>query len=145
MLHTPQCKGAARSGDPLSLILIDLDDFKQLNDHYGHAAGDAVLRQAGEVMNSVVRETDLLARYGGEEFALIAPRTALDGAQKLGEKLRLAIAEAEFRIEGESVQVTVSVGVAELGEGGERDLFKRADDALYHAKARGKDCVVADG
>ncbi len=132
---------AARSGEPLSLVLIDLDDFKQVNDRYGHASGDALLRQAGEVMNAVVRENDLLARYGGEEFALIAPRTALEGALVLGEKLRLAVAEADFTVEGEPVRVTVSVGVAE-SDGDARELFKRADAALYEAKGQGKDCVV---
>ncbi len=133
-----------RSGEPLSLILIDIDDFKKLNDRYGHSTGDAVLREVAVVMNGVVRESDLLARYGGEEFALLATQTELEGARALGEKVRLAIAEARFSADGvdEPVGVTVSVGCAAY-HGDPDALFREADRALYQAKAAGKDCVVS--
>jgi diguanylate cyclase (GGDEF)-like protein len=144
--HLPrEMKRAARTGEPLALIVIDLDDFKRLNDRYGHAVGDAVLHQVAVVMSGVVREMDLLARYGGEEFALLASRTSLDGAVALAEKLRLAISHARFSAvtaEGPvELQVTASLGVAPF-RGDERGFFNEADQALYRAKALGKDCVV---
>jgi diguanylate cyclase (GGDEF)-like protein len=144
--HLPrEMKRAARTGEPLALIVIDLDDFKRLNDRFGHAAGDAVLHQVAVVMSGVVREMDLLARYGGEEFALLASRTPLDGAVALAEKIRLAISHARFTAasaEGPvKLQVTASLGVAPF-RGDEKGFFNDADRALYRAKALGKDCVV---
>jgi diguanylate cyclase (GGDEF)-like protein len=142
-----ETRRARRNGDDLALLLVDIDDFKALNDRYGHAAGDEVLRQVAEVLNGSVREIDLPARYGGEEFAVLAPRTDAVGATTLAEKLRTAIAEADFRpegSEGESVQVTVSIGGA-LYDGDEKRFFNAADRALYRAKAAGKDCAVFDG
>jgi diguanylate cyclase (GGDEF)-like protein len=139
-----EMRRARRTGEPLSLILVDIDNFKTLNDRYGHAVGDALLHMVAEVMNGAVRETDLLARYGGEEFALVASRTDLEGARALAEKLRLALSHARFPIEGETgepVSVTVSVGVAGF-RGDDKALFNDADKALYRAKAAGKDCVV---
>ncbi|MBW2371260.1 MAG: diguanylate cyclase [Deltaproteobacteria bacterium] len=92
-----EMRRARRTGEPLALILIDIDDFKTLNDRHGHAAGDTVLREVAVEMNSVLREMDVLARYGGEEFALVASQTDLDGALALSEKIRLAVCEARFR------------------------------------------------
>jgi len=136
---------ALRTGEPLSLILLDVDDFKQLNDNYGHAAGDTVLRTIARVMGAQVREMDLLARYGGEEFTLLASQTPLDGAVALAEKIRVAVSHARVALAdgapSRSVQVTVSAGVAAF-RGDERALFDDADRALYRAKAAGKDCVV---
>ena len=144
--HLPrEIKRAERTREPLCLILIDIDDFKRLNDRFGHAVGDAVLRKVADVMNRCVRDTDLLARYGGEEFALLASRTDLEGAVRLAEKIRLAIARARFSVvdlDGpKQIQVTASVGVADY-RGDEKALFNAADRALYQAKASGKDCVV---
>jgi diguanylate cyclase (GGDEF)-like protein len=140
-----EMKRSIRTGEPLSLILMDIDDFKKLNDRHGHSVGDSVLRQAALVMNGEVRDLDLLARYGGEEFALLASHTTLEGAAALAEKLRLAVAEARFPVitlEGPSViSITVSVGVAQF-RGEEKALFNDADRALYRAKDSGKDCVV---
>jgi diguanylate cyclase (GGDEF)-like protein len=138
-----EMKRALRTGEPLTLVLIDIDDFKQLNDRSGHAAGDTVLREVAAVMNGVLRETDLLSRYGGEEFALVASQTDLEGARALCEKLRIAVAEACFSVEGEEepLSVTVSVGAAAFGSD-EKALFRDADRALYEAKHAGKDCVV---
>jgi len=144
--HLPrEMKRAMRTGEPLALIVIDLDDFKRLNDRFGHAVGDAVLHQVAVVMSGVVREMDLLARYGGEEFALLASRTPLDGAVALAEKIRLAISHARFsvmNVDGPiQIQVTASLGVAPF-RGDQKAFFNDADRALYRAKALGKDCVV---
>jgi diguanylate cyclase (GGDEF)-like protein len=140
-----EMRRSERTGEPLSLILLDIDDFKQLNDRYGHSVGDAVLRRVADVMIAEVREMDLLARYGGEEFALLASQTALEGAAALAEKLRVAVSEARFSLlalDGPTeIRVTVSGGVSTY-RGDEKAFFNEADRALYRAKAAGKDCVV---
>jgi diguanylate cyclase (GGDEF)-like protein len=140
-----EMKRSARTGEPLALILIDIDDFKSLNDRLGHAVGDAVLRKIADVMNGVVREMDLLARYGGEEFALLASHTSLEGAVALAEKIRIAVAESRYSVvdlEGpEDISITVSIGVAAF-RGDEKAFFNDADRALYRAKDAGKDCVI---
>jgi diguanylate cyclase (GGDEF)-like protein len=146
--HLPrEMSRAARTGAPLCLVLIDIDDFKQLNDQHGHSVGDAVLKKTANVMNDVVREMDLLARYGGEEFALLASETSLDGAIAVAEKLRIEVSRARFPVvtlDGSSVlSITISVGVAAFN-GDPKALFNDADRALYRAKAQGKDCVVAE-
>ena len=140
-----EARRVSRSGEPLSLILLDLDDFKRLNDRHGHAAGDEVLAWVARVLSEHVRETDVLARYGGEEFTVLCIDTDLAGAQILAEKLRLAIQETEFGITDElqRVPVSVSAGVAQF-RGDARALFAAADRALYRAKAEGKNCVVAE-
>jgi diguanylate cyclase (GGDEF)-like protein len=139
-----EAKRADRSGQPLALILADLDCFKLLNDRLGHAGGDEVLLRVAGVMNAVIRETDLLARYGGEEFALVAPNTDLEGARQLAEKIRQAVGATDFVPQDDDLRVTVSLGVA-LYAGDRRQLFEDADDALYRAKDAGRDCVVAAG
>jgi diguanylate cyclase (GGDEF)-like protein len=147
--HLPrEMKRAARTGEPLSLVLIDIDDFKALNDRFGHAVGDSVLRRVSAVMSEQVRDMDLLARYGGEEFALLASQTDLAGAEALAEKVRAAVSTARFPLvdlDGpKDLSITVSIGVACFA-GDEKALFNDADAALYRAKANGKDCVVAAG
>ena len=143
-----EVRRADRTGEQLALLLVDIDDFKALNDRHGHAVGDNVLRQVGSVLNESVREADLPARYGGEEFVVLAPHTGKVGALALAEKLRASISRARFEGEGTSpaasLQVTVSIGVSVYG-GDARRLFNDADRALYQAKATGKDCVVFVG
>jgi len=143
-----EMRRSERTGEPLSLVLLDIDDFKRLNDRYGHSVGDAVLRRVADVMISEVREMDLLARYGGEEFALLASQTPLEGAVALAEKLRVAVSEARFSLlalDGPTqIHVTVSGGVTTY-RGDEKAFFNEADRALYRAKAAGKDCIVAWG
>lgn len=135
---------ATRSKTPLFIVLIDIDNFKNLNDHYGHAAGDLVLSRVADIMRTVIRENDLLARYGGEEFALVPGQTDLEGALALAEKLRMSIGEARFQIDtssvAENVSITVSIGVSHF-TGDLKQSFNYADQAMYQAKADGKDCV----
>ena len=128
----------------LSVIIIDLDHFKRLNDAHGHAAGDAVLRHVGQRLAASVRSVDVAGRYGGEEFLVVLPETGPDAAASLAEKLRRVVGGAEVRLpDGELVSVTLSAGVAG-GQGGVLDLdalVRDADAALYSAKALGRDQV----
>ena len=137
-----EIKRVRRTGEPLSMILLDIDDFKRLNDRLGHAAGDEVLQKLAVVLSESVRASDLVARYGGEEFAVVASATDLQGAVILAEKIRAAVSAAPFAIDDSprGVPVTVSVGVAEF-KGDRKKFFQAADQALYRAKAEGKDCV----
>ena len=138
-----EAKRCQRSGDPMCLVLIDIDDFKKLNDRLGHSAGDRVLESAAQLMNSITRESDYLARYGGEEFAMILPKTELEGAVALAEKMRLGISRLELPALGRDgwVRVTASFGVAPFAHS-TPETFDAADRALYEAKGSGKDCVV---
>jgi diguanylate cyclase (GGDEF)-like protein len=132
-----------RSGDPLSLVLIDIDDFKLLNDTHGHATGDAALREVARTMGTLVRDADMLARYGGEEFALLAVRADLPSAVAIAEKIRLALARTRVPLaSGGEVRVSVSIGVS-CYAGDRRRFFEDADRALYRAKEQGKDCVCS--
>ena len=136
---------AERVGDPLALILIDLDNFKSVNDDRGHQAGDAVLRRVAAILDSGARNADLAARYGGEEFALLAPETDLLGATKLADRLRGDLEAAKIELPGgKEISVTASFGVAVKGtlERPEQ-LIAAADEALYEAKRNGKNRVVA--
>jgi diguanylate cyclase (GGDEF)-like protein len=141
---TREIKRVSRSGDPLSILLADIDDFKGLNDRHGHAEGDALLMRIARVLNESVRESDILARYGGEEFVVLATGTDQEGALFLAEKVRTAVAETAFLLPGspEPLQVTISIGVAEFA-GDRKRFFHAADRALYRAKAAGKNCVMA--
>jgi two-component system cell cycle response regulator len=140
-----EAKRSDRSREPLALLLIDIDLFKALNDHHGHAAGDEVLRRVATILSQAARETDLVARYGGEEFAVLAPRTDARGAQMLGERMRQAIADTQLHgldPEGASpISVTVSVGISTY-RGDLKRFFNETDRALYQAKREGRDCVV---
>ena len=138
-----EIKRLARNNEGLSILIIDIDDFKKLNDTYGHAAGDQVLRQLARILKESVRETDLIARYGGEEFVVVATDTALEGARLLAEKLRTNVAESSFIVDETKRPrgVTISIGVAQFGHS-RTELFTAADAALYRAKAAGKNCVV---
>ena len=140
---TREIKRVSRTQAPLTLILIDIDDFKVLNDTHGHAAGDEVLMSLAAIMNDSARESDLIARYGGEEFVVLMPNTDVPGAVHLAEKIRMTV-ESTRLIIGDTlrpVDVTISVGVAKF-EGDRREFFAAADRALYQAKAAGKNCVV---
>lgn len=143
---TREIKRVSRTKNPLSLILIDLDDFKLLNDTHGHAAGDEVLVSVASIMNDSARESDLIARYGGEEFVILMPNTDLAGGVHLAEKIRMAV-ESTRLIIGDNmkpIDITISLGVS-LYSGDRREFFAEADRALYRAKAAGKNCVVIGG
>jgi diguanylate cyclase (GGDEF)-like protein len=136
---------AHRIGNSLALVLVDLDNFKQVNDTHGHPAGDAVLRTIGAVLGSGVRQIDLAARYGGEEFVVLVPESDLKGATQLAKRLRLAISKARTELsDGRLLKVTASFGVAVKGElESAEQLVAEADQALYDAKRAGKNRVAA--
>jgi diguanylate cyclase (GGDEF)-like protein len=128
---------------PASVIVVDLDHFKRVNDERGHDVGDRVLRTLGEVLRSCTRSTDAVGRWGGEEFVLVCPGASLAKAADLAEKLRRTIMETNF-IPENPLPITASLGVATATEGqGFEDAFRKADQALYLAKSRGRNCVVA--
>lgn len=128
-------------GTPFSFIIIDLDNFKRINDSYGHDVGDEILRNAAELMARYVRRTDALARWGGEEFVLVCPDTGLDQAVQAAENLRQEI-EAHLRYRGEAI--TASFGVATMTEANLDHLFKKADMALYEAKRLNRNRVCSE-
>ena len=135
---------SARSAETTSLVLCDLDDFKTVNDRFGHPAGDEVLRVVGRVLRETVRDLDVPARLGGEEFAVVLPNTMLDGAVRLAERIRVAIAEAAIVVGGNRIPVTVSLGVATHADSETlEDLMQQADRCLYAAKEAGKNVVVS--
>ena len=128
-----------RNKNPFVLVVWDIDFFKKVNDNYGHAAGDQVLKLVASILNKNMRETDFIARYGGEEFVSILPATDLKAAELVTDKLREIIAASNFHFREEAVKVTVSAGFAEVKENEEGEaLFVRADKALYKAKESGR-------
>lgn len=132
------------TGDPLSLIIFDLDHFKKLNDGFGHDAGDYVLKEMAHVIRSNgIREQDIFARYGGEEFVILLPKTNLKQSFEIAERLRKLIESKEFMYDGKRLPVTASIGVADYRQGvvTGTDLFKRADEAVYKAKEGGRNQV----
>jgi diguanylate cyclase (GGDEF)-like protein len=137
---------ADRVGESLAFVLLDLDNFKGVNDTHGHPAGDAVLRAVGGILAAGVRQVDLAGRYGGEEFALVLPETDLTGALKLAERLRAALEAAPIELPGgEKLHTTASFGVAVKDTLATPDgLVSAADEALYAAKRAGKNRVVPD-
>jgi diguanylate cyclase (GGDEF)-like protein len=140
---TREIRRVERTQEPLAILVIDIDDFKRLNDRLGHAAGDEILARIAQILNGAVRGSDLCARYGGEEFVILAPGTDTHGAYALAEKVRTAIAESSFIVDDSlrPLRVTVSVGVAAF-TGNRKRFFQKADQALYRAKADGKNCVI---
>lgn len=136
-----------RNKDPFTLVVWDIDYFKKVNDVYGHAAGDQVLKLVASLLNKNMRETDFIARYGGEEFVSILPATDRNAAQRVTDKLRELIASSNFHFRDEPVKVTVSAGFAEVQENEDAEsLFVRADKALYKAKENGRNnCQPAVG
>jgi len=135
---------AQRYNRPLSLLLLDIDHFKKVNDTYGHPAGDAVLRGIAGILQKQARETDIVARYGGEEMALILPETEAAGAQAIAERIRRAAAAVTHPSEQGAIQVTVSIGLATWPGPGEsaEAILEAADKALYRAKQGGRNRVA---
>jgi diguanylate cyclase (GGDEF)-like protein len=143
-----ETKRASRSGRPLSLLFIDLDGFKSINDTHGHLFGSRALVEAAAVIRQSARETDVVARFGGDEFALILPDTGSDGAVAVGERIRDRIAAHPFlHGDGLDIHLTVSVGVATLPDvaASAEGLIQAADEAMYHVKDHGKNNIFVAG
>ena len=139
-----ECSRFGRGHAPFSVLMIDLDHFKNVNDRFGHLAGDAVLRGVAATLVGVLRKTDLPARYGGEEFAVLLLETRQEGAMVIAEKIRAAVRIGVFEMDNALIPVTISVGVASHASDCDIDpliLLKKADLALYRAKAAGRDRV----
>ncbi len=134
---------ARRYRRALSIIMIDIDHFKDVNDRWGHLVGDQVLRAVAQRCKQSIREMDVIGRYGGEEFALLMPETDVDGARQIAERLREAIGETPIQARGETVSVTISIGLASLGQGYTDldQLISVADESLYHAKVSGRNTI----
>jgi diguanylate cyclase (GGDEF)-like protein len=134
---------ALRTGTPLALLLVDVDHFKRVNDNHGHLIGDEVLRALATELRQQVRESDVVGRFGGEEFTVLLPRTDDVGAYGIAERLRASAGRMNVSAADARIRVTVSIGVAVLGQHG-HDLFEllaAADVALYKAKDAGRDQV----
>jgi two-component system cell cycle response regulator len=134
---------ASRYRRELSLVMFDLDHFKEVNDTHGHLAGDAVLKTLAHTIKTRIRTEDIFARYGGEEFAIILPEIDGHNAHTFAEKIRRVVETTEFRFEEAKIPVTISIGLATLDpeEPAAAALIKRADDRLYEAKSAGRNCV----
>ena len=149
--HLPEeIKRARRYGRPLAAVICDIDHFKTVNDTWGHPAGDVVLVQLAKRLKAAVRgELDWVVRFGGEEFLLVLPETGIEGALRLAERIRAAIAAAPIHHQGRDIPVTASFGAAELGTAPQdpheavEDFLRRADRALYAAKAAGRNRVFS--
>ncbi len=137
---------AKRNKTGLSLIMIDLDFFKKINDTYGHLAGDFILGKLSEVFSSMTRNEDIVARYGGEEFVAILPGSSEEGAVICAERIREKIAQTPFIFERETINITVSIGIATLDEnnffGSHEDFIEAADNCLYRSKKNGRNCTT---
>lgn len=136
-----------REARPLSLIMLDIDYFKSINDRYGHQAGDRVLQGIAAACRDCLRASDLTCRFGGEEFALVLPNTNLDEAAEVAERLRICIGSCRFQLGEDDARVTASLGLAEMSAklADAAGLIAAADNALYHSKRGGRDCThIAD-
>jgi len=136
---------ARRYRHTLSLLMIDVDDFKRFNDRFGHPAGDIALRKISDLLRKCARTTDIIARYGGEEFAVILPESTPGGALMVAERIKSEVAGHNFIKDAKDpVHLTVSIGIysAEKGEVSEDQIVSLADDASYTAKKSGKNRVV---
>jgi len=135
---------ARRYDRQLSLLIFDIDYFKNINDQYGHLAGDHVLRELARIVQERIRRDEVFARYGGEEFVIALPETSLQGAVTLAENLRARVETHGFSFQGERIPVTISIGCAVLGEEKTAaDLIQLADDKLYEAKRGGRNRVCS--
>ena len=138
---------ALRHGTPMSLLMIDIDHFKQVNDTHGHQTGDQVLHQVGQVLRDSCRVYDMPGRYGGEEFCLMLPETKVENTMPVAERIRRRVAATPISVQGGPVHVTTSIGVAGIENVPDEDVFnansliERADRALYTAKDRGRNRV----
>ena len=136
---------AQRQGSSTTIMLLDLDHFKRVNDTWGHPAGDSVLRHVAALVNGSIRSTDLAGRLGGEEFIILLPATSGESARKIAEKIRQRLEITPVPWEALRIRVTASIGVSSTSAAENRDfetLYTEADKALYLAKHRGRNCVM---
>ena len=141
-------KRSMRYGTALSVILLDLDRFKKVNDRYGHDSGDAVLKQFGEILVENAREIDIVGRYGGEEFLMVLPNTDGIKAAIVGERVRKATEDHLFQFQDQILRVTTSAGISSIPTNRdvreEEQFLRAADEALYRAKEAGRNKVIVD-
>jgi diguanylate cyclase (GGDEF)-like protein len=137
---------AKRYNKPLSLILIDIDDFKKINDTYGHAAGDYILSELGKIVNQRIRTTDIFARVGGEEFGILCQETGVDNSRQLADDICMIVSGYSFSFGGSGIPVTLSIGLCEYTNelSSETDMYTLCDSFLYKAKKSGKNRVCAE-
>jgi len=140
---TAELARARRYGRPLSVLMMDIDHFKRVNDTYGHLGGDEVIRHVASLAKTCLRASDFIGRYGGEEFVVVLPEIALHDAEVVAERIRATLADSSVPFAGSQIVVTSSLGVTELRPETERSeaLIREADEALYVSKARGRNCV----
>lgn len=136
---------AGRSGEPLSIILLDIDHFKRFNDEHGHQVGDAILKSVAGRLNQVLRDSDAAFRLGGEEFVIVLPKATSEQATQVAERIRASLAGASTDVAADALELTASFGVVEWDAPNENwdGLIGRADDALYQAKHAGRNRVIA--
>jgi len=136
---------ARRHGTNICVIIFDIDHFKRVNDIHGHVAGDRILRELGQLVRSITRDEALVCRYGGEEFAIAERNAGVETGARIAERIRAAVADHPFEIDGREIDVTISLGVADLEAAGSdatpTELIERADESMYRAKDEGRNCV----
>ncbi|MEK9764878.1 MAG: GGDEF domain-containing protein [Thalassolituus sp.] len=134
-----------RTGEPVTLMMVDLDHFKSINDTWGHESGNVVLKTVADLLQTQTRKLDICCRYGGEEFAVILPATQLMLAKQVAERFRMALEGLDIDLGETSINVTASIGIA-VSDGRSGDevptLITRADECLYEAKHNGRNCVI---
>lgn len=135
-------KESIRYNTPLSIMMLDIDHFKRINDTYGHLAGDYVLKEVAKTIKNSIRQSDICGRFGGEEFLIALPNTKLSGAMKLAERIRKTIEEGIFNFENYNIKVTLSIGITSASKSDSLfSLIERADEALYEAKKKGRNRI----
>ncbi len=146
LFHSLKQNFISKENLPITLLMIDIDKFKSINDTYGHAFGDKVIKEVTRIIRSSIRMKDVGARYGGEEFTVVLYGNPLSGGVKIAERIRKKVEESPCDYQGEAVTVTISIGITEYSPGRDKvpsDLIKRADSALYRAKESGRNRVIA--
>jgi diguanylate cyclase (GGDEF)-like protein len=141
-----QLRLAQRYNSFFSIMLLDLDYFKKVNDTYGHLLGDEILKNIAKILKDSLRNVDHLGRFGGEEFVIILPNTNLENAVIVAERIRAEIANFKHNIEEQIIQITVSIGIASYGrqDNDVNQIIERADQALYKAKSSGRNCSITE-
>ena len=137
---------ARRHQQPLSLLMLDIDHFKRVNDSHGHAAGDQILKAVATSIKNQLRNVDMVFRFGGEEFLILLSNTSREAAAMVGERLRYSSQMADYQVEGKQIELTVSLGCSTLLPAESADsLLRRADSALYVAKREGRNRLAMAG